>query len=478
MNPYRQQSKIDAARAETGWAYRALPWFSPDEIEHAERQRGKLLESLGGALRYSFNGTKPHVGPLSIGCQLCGTPAGVFHFINSACTRACAFCPQDRSKNTESLPSTDGIDFEDDEAFAEFISRFGIRRVGITGGEPLLALRRLLSRMYTIGERSGKDVYFWMNTNGDLADRSTLARLSEAGLNEIRFNISARDYDMEPVRRAKEYIPVVTVEIPAIPEDIEAVKKSMIEMEKMGVDFLNLIQLEVSEDNYRTMDLSRYHVCHREFMLPVFESEICALRLMLFREENRMRLPVSYCGFPYRFDVTDAQRSIRYNQCEMSGWEDITEAGYIRTLSLRGSSEEIVEAERRLEKTTEKTQLWWCDEGKTELLFHRKLFPIVVEDCSSVVIRYEEKTLSEFSASTLRWKRRTVAEAMLSRWAARCWHQIYVEQRNEKEATRAFVKSYPITPTGSLSLLAEEKRVLKEIGIWERLEVAYPEPLF
>lgn len=63
-----------------------------------------------------------------------------------------------------------------------------------------------------------------MYTNGYLIDKNKLITLKEAGLNEMRFNIAARHYDLKAVKMAADIIDTVTVEIPAVPEDYEILK--------------------------------------------------------------------------------------------------------------------------------------------------------------------------------------------------------------------------------------------------------------
>jgi uncharacterized protein len=477
MNPYRQKQLIKAAKTQTGWAYSELPWFSPKQAEQANRIRQDLLVQFAGALRYSFNGTKPHLGPLSLGCQLCGTSNSIYHFINSACTRTCCFCPQDRSQNIDSPPEVDGIPFVKDEDFINYLKTFHIKRVGITGGEPLLVLDKLISRIKSIRKNLRDDVYIWLNTNGDLTTRETLLKLHAAGLNEIKFNICAQNYDLSAVKLALSYIPLVTVEIPAIPEDLEITKTAILEMEAIGVSFLNLIQLEISQDNYRKLGIHQFHLHHRQFMLPVFESEICALQLMLFRQEKGLRLPVSYCGFPYRFEMTNAMRSKRYNQFELKGWEEVTETGLIRTFALKNSTETATRVAQLLEKKSYSNGLWSLNADCSELTFHRKLLPLILDQTTHVVLQYLQKTLSDYAVDSMKWKYEVIAETLMSQTAIKCWRHLYIEHGNEREALKKFVRDYPLDKDSAVSL-KEEMEMLKQIGPLEIMDVRYPETIF
>ncbi|MBN1893027.1 radical SAM protein [bacterium] len=479
MNPYRKRQLVEAVKKNVGWAYKDLPWFTAETVTEAERRRQELLDRLSGALSYSFNGTKPHLGPLSLGCQLCGTAAGIFHFINRQCNRSCFFCPQDRLQNLDLRPWTDNLWFEDDRDFVHYLNTFKIKGIGFTGGEPLLSLQKMISRMKAVRLNCSSEIHLRIYTNGDLLDQDALQQLQAVGLNEIRVNICARGYNLTPVKRARGYVPVVTVEIPVIPEDIGAVKKAMVEMETLGIDHLNLIQLEVSRDNYRSLNLSKYHVSHRPELLPVFESELCSLELMLFHHERNLRMPVSYCGFPYRFEVTNAQRSRRYNQHGLQGWEEVTEAGFIRTLVLDGNGGEIDQVLQFFGDRTEAARGWWCNQAKTELRFHRSLLPRILSLCSGAKIQYHNQVLTAYTETGPMWRRDLVAEVQLSRAALLCWQRLYLDGWRMKAAFHALAQEYPMTTTISAMMLADEMRLLKQIGPWETLGISYPEtPLF
>jgi hypothetical protein len=71
--------------------------------------------------------------------------------------------------------------------------------------------------------------------------------LSELGLDEIRFNLAATGYThpevLEHVKKAVRNLPVVTVEIPAIPEDAAALLAALPVWADLGVRYLNLHEL-------------------------------------------------------------------------------------------------------------------------------------------------------------------------------------------------------------------------------------------
>ena len=91
--------------------------------------------------------------------------------------------------------------------------------------------------------RFAGEMHKWMYTNGILLTGETLGKLRDAGLNEIRLNLFVQNYDIEKICLASQYIDIVTVEIPAIPEDFERVCKLLPELVRSGVKYLNLHQL-------------------------------------------------------------------------------------------------------------------------------------------------------------------------------------------------------------------------------------------
>ena len=68
---YRHQL-VSANLAEFGDTADRLNWISPAGAMAAQTERGKRLQAIGQRLHLAFKGTKPHIGPLSPGCRICG----------------------------------------------------------------------------------------------------------------------------------------------------------------------------------------------------------------------------------------------------------------------------------------------------------------------------------------------------------------------------------------------------------------------
>lgn len=174
-----------------------------------------------------------------------------------------------------------------------------------------------------------------MYTNGTMLTADLCKRLLNAGLDEIRFDLGAVRHNLKKLRLAVGCIPTVTVEIPAVPEDETLLRLKMVEMAETGVDHLNLHQMRLTPYNFAHLTERGYIFIHGE-KVTLLESELCALRTIRFGLEQRIKLPVNYCSFPYKRRFQHAAARRRAALTIATGREVVTEAGYLRTLSDSG----------------------------------------------------------------------------------------------------------------------------------------------
>jgi len=447
MDKIKRARQMESIHRRVGWIYKDLPWFSEEEAQEANEQRGKLLKDLSGWITYSSKGSKLHSGALSPGCSICGNGGWGCNFVNRLCNRHCFYCPQDRSTMAESEPQTDGISFKNPSEHIFFLKTFQIKGVGFSGGEPLLVLDRLLDHIKKIRQEFGDSIYLWAYTNGDLADRNSLAELGQAGLNEIRLDLSARGYDLSPIHLMKEHIPTVAIEIPAIPEDFDRVKNLLAQMERMGVDFLNLHQLHASENNYQALCKRNYHFLH-DLNIPVFESELTALKLLAFAREIQIDLPINYCSSVYKRRFQSHDLRTRSARLVLNGYEEITDAAYIRSIKVLDSTDKIQKLVGRLSSNCQK-DLWICNDNMTEIILHNSLFPYVDWSSAAVEITYFEPKIGLKGCENVRLedslevsKKAIYQKSGWSKMAIDCWHRIYVKKAPQKEAFALFMQNY------------------------------------
>jgi hypothetical protein len=105
---YRHQL-VSANLAEFGDTAEALNWISPGRAMAVQTERGKRLQSMGQHLHLAFKGTKPHIGPLSPGCRICGEGDWSCLFVNGKCNCRCFYCPSSQAEI--GVPTTNRVPF-------------------------------------------------------------------------------------------------------------------------------------------------------------------------------------------------------------------------------------------------------------------------------------------------------------------------------------------------------------------------------
>jgi uncharacterized protein len=320
---------IAANRQEYGRHYDFLELLSPERATAAHAERDQLLAWLRENAEFACNDTKVDGRRLSPGCRTCAAGGWSCLFINGRCNASCFYCPTSQDETGD--PLTNGIPFATPEDYAEYVALFGFTGVGISGGEPLLTLDRTLAYLAAVRRRLGDAIHLWMYTNGTLLTAEIAGALRSAGLDEIRFDIGATNYDLTKLRLAVGVIPTVTVEIPAVPEEEELLREKLVEMAQAGVKHLNLHQLRLTPYNLRHLAGRDYTFVHGE-SVTVLESELTALRLVRYAIEEGIDLPINYCSFPYKRRYQHAAARRRGIPFIRGAGETVTEAGYLRAI--------------------------------------------------------------------------------------------------------------------------------------------------
>jgi uncharacterized protein len=481
MMEEQKNLQMRATRQEVGWVYQDLPWPSDSEAQEANRQRQELLNGLSDWITYSFSGTKPHSGPLSPGCKLCGSGSWGCNFISSRCTRRCFFCPQDLSPDDECKSETFGMVFHSPEEHVAFLKTFNLQGVGFSGGEPFLAFDRLLAHVAAIRKEIGNSIYLWLYTNGDLVNPDNLKQLQEAGLDEMRFDLTARHYDLSPIKLAKNIIPAITVEIPVIPEDYEILKRILVELEHIGVDFLNIHQLDTSEHNYKALVQRRYHFTHQP-NLPVLESEICALKLLTFAKEQNCRLPINYCGSVYKNRFQPRGKRHHVGQAVRQGFEEISGLGYLRFFVVEDSPGNLRTFLQRLMQADIPSEKWQLRGRGTRIALHESLLPYVDCKTSELSLIYCEPGVRLLHPDKGYHKENLVPdntivfqEQGLSASTVEAWRLLYLEGTSPQEVFATFFQEYPLEGPNDFARLQQEMGWLKHLARFEELESGLPE---
>lgn len=306
-----------------------IKWIGYDEAAEKEKEREFIFNKLENKLHRSFKNTKLWINSLSKGCELCGAGEWSCLFVTGKCNGSCFYCPT--SQNDDGVPSTQLTRFENPDDYVQYLDYFGFKGASLSGGEPLIVFDRTLNYIQTIKQSFGDKIYLWMYTNGILGSKEIYKQLAKAGINEVRFDIGASNYNLKYLKLAQGIIPNLTVEIPAVPEDIETLKNLIPELIESGVTNLNLHQLRLTNYNAPKLLKREYTYLHGE-QATVLESELTALKIIEFVADHDLKIGVNYCAFNFknRFQKAGYRRKIATKFIDLNS--QLTENGYLRTI--------------------------------------------------------------------------------------------------------------------------------------------------
>jgi len=306
-----------------------LRWLNPYLAEEQEELRNNLAAACGSSMKWSFNETKPWINRISKGCELCGKGEWSCLFITGICNGNCFYCPT--SQDTDHLPTTQQITFTNPADYASYINHFGFKGVSFSGGEPFLAFDKVVDFLTELRKSCPPDLYIWMYTNGLLATREKFEILAALGMNEVRFDIGATKYSLNYVKEAKGIIPNITIEIPAIPEELELLKSLLPEMIDAGVTNLNLHQMRLTSHNAGKLMPHKYTYLSLEHSV-VWESELTAFELMKYASQNKLDIGINYCAFQFKNRHQKAGFRNRVAHALICDLATITANGYVRNM--------------------------------------------------------------------------------------------------------------------------------------------------
>jgi uncharacterized protein len=353
--PGLNRRQIAGNEDEFGLHYLALKFPGRRRRIAADRQRHELLASLAGDLNWTAGGTKPYLGELSPGCRHCVAGSWSCLFVNASCNASCFYCPA--PQNRKEIPATNNLFFSHPDAYATYLQRLGFTGASVSGGEPLLTLNRTLAFLRAARRALGTKGHLWLYTNGILLTREMAGQLAAAGLDEIRFDIGATGYQCHRIAAASGVVPVISVEIPAVPEALPTLQQVLPELPRLGVGHLNLHQLRLTRHNFRQLTERSYTFLHGE-KVTVLDSELAALQILNLVQQSKLNLPVNYCSFVFKNRHQQAAARRRAAQLDIRPWETITSPGFIRKTALVGE-QQLLQAQIRLwEQAGRQASLW------------------------------------------------------------------------------------------------------------------------
>lgn len=367
----------------------SIKWVNSVQAIIFEEERNQLLNDVKSSVNFLCNQTKASYGNLSKGCELCCQGSWSCLFINNVCNANCFFCPSQQDLSDE-LPSSQLKIFETPDVFADYVRYFGFKGVSISGGEPLLNFKKSLSYIEKIREKCADDIYFWLYTNGLKGTKQHYQTLNRAGINEIRMNLCASNYNLDLIERAHPHIQNLTVEIPAIPEDYKKVIAILPQLVSAGVKHLNLHTLRPTSYNAGKLISKNYTFAHGDG-ITVIESEITALKILNFAVKHNLDIGINYCSFHYKYNFQKSgYRKILAKKLILKH-QEVTSKGYLRSIKIKkGGKDQFITLAELQKKFNKNVDISLQYEG-VQLLNYQpdsKLDPLIINGKPYLIQRY------------------------------------------------------------------------------------------
>ncbi len=232
-------------------------------------------------------------GSLPKGCLLCMQGKKTVVFATGKCPKQCFFCPISTALKGKDIIKANERRVRKLKDILIEAKEMRACGAGITGGEPLVAIKRVCRIIKLLKKEFGKRFHIHLYTEGSLATQKNIRLLERAGLDEIRFHLFKENGSFNRILPALDSRMQVTVEVPAIPTP--AKERELIEMvdfmKAHGIKYLNLNEFEFSDSNFNRMKSTGFQQVH-DFTYAVRGSKELALRLLQYA---RPEINVHFC---------------------------------------------------------------------------------------------------------------------------------------------------------------------------------------
>lgn len=252
-------------------------------------------------------GDSLYIGSLPRGCQQCMEGAKLVFFVTGLCHRRCFYCPLSRDRQYVDVMFADEVPVRDWLGVLLEGRAIDSKGAGITGGDPLLVVKRVVRFVKLLKRFFGSDYHIHLYTPGLYASRSAVKALAEAGVDELRFHVHKLE-ELGKLRFSLEAGMATGVEVPAIPGSLPFLKSLARRLESLSREcFLNVNELEFSETNYMEL-LQRGFQLKEGSMAAVEGSEETAIKLLEWAEEEGLSISIHYCPSSLKDGVQTKRR--------------------------------------------------------------------------------------------------------------------------------------------------------------------------
>ena len=285
-------------------------------------------------------------GAIAEGCRRCMEGSKMVLLVTGKCGWGCYYCPVSlEKKGLDVMYANEARVHSDEEIIAEAES-IDATGTGITGGDPLCVIERTEHMIRMLKGRFGPDHHIHLYTA--TIDPEKVRRLVDAGLDEIRFHPPEYMWTRMSETRLAEITAFddvsVGIEVPAL-IDCENELVELVEYaNRVGIDFVNINELEFSESNWDMMDEHGFEVLDDVSSAVLGSREVAEKVLERCKSCN-----VHFCSSSFKDGVQLRRRLIRRAEHICTDYQAITDDGTIIKGFVYGDVESIVSALRGME---------------------------------------------------------------------------------------------------------------------------------
>jgi len=253
-------------------------------------------------------------------------------FVSGLCRFRCFYCPVSPNRNQVDVTYANERLVRSDDDVLDEVRAIGAAGTGITGGDPLGVVDRVDHYVRLLKGEFGDSHHIHLYTHEP--NPGKLERLARAGLDEFRLHIphylwgslsgSGGAY-RSVLENAVQWGIRRGVEIPVLPEKEAELRRLLRALDRLGVDFVNLNELEFSETNEANL-LDRGYRTDAANGWGVAGSRAVAERLV---RELHLSVPVHYCSSRFKDGVQLRQRLLRRAERTAPPFAEMTPDGTI-----------------------------------------------------------------------------------------------------------------------------------------------------
>ena len=261
---------------------------------------------------------------LPTGCRHCRRGSKMVLLVTGECRSGCFYCPLSEVKRGKKLVFADELAVRGPEDVLHEARLIRATGTGITGGDPLEELDQVIDFIRLLKRTFGPRHHIHLYTA--TIDGKAYRALQDAGLDELRIHPPLKLWkrmDRSGMRDAVAGLEMrAGLEVPVLPGEESSLEALIRFAESIGLDFVNLNELEFSETNYRALQRRGYAV-KDDVSSAAKGSEQLALRMLRLD----VKVPIHYCSSSFKDSVQLRNRLKRRARSVASKGDAITEEG-------------------------------------------------------------------------------------------------------------------------------------------------------